>query len=187
MKKIYHLLNKITCLAITLKGTTVSEINYQLPTDMRKEEKEITAIDEIESIIYKSDVCRIALANGNIPYIVTMNFGYKGGETKRLFFHCAKEGKKLDMIRKNNYVCFEMDTDHIITDGKEACDFSMKYNSVIGWGHIYIADTSKDKIEGLNSIMDHYTNRNDFSYREKSLGNMVILKLDILEMTGKKG
>ncbi len=80
-----------------------------------------------------------------------------------------------------------MDTDHTLTDGKEACDFSMKYNSVVGWGYIYILDTAKDKTEGLNSIMNHYRNRNDFSYREKSMSNMLILKLDIVEMTGKKG
>ena len=47
-----------------------------------------------------------------------MNFGYVGGIEKRLYFHCANEGRKLDMIGKNNYVCFEMDSDHRLIEGK---------------------------------------------------------------------
>ena len=71
---------------------------------MRRKEREITAIDEIEEIIGRCDVCRIALTDDNIPYIVTMNFGYSGGVQKKLFFHSAGEGRKIDIIRKNNHV-----------------------------------------------------------------------------------
>jgi len=99
---------------------------------MRKQEREITDIAEIEAVINRADVCRIALADGNIPYIVTMNFGYSGGHHRKLYFHCAREGRKLDMIRKNNYACFEMDIDHQIVKSDKACDLSMKYKSVVG-------------------------------------------------------
>ncbi len=92
---------------------------------MRKKEREVTDIDEIESIISRSDVCRIAFADKDVPYIVTMNFGYTHGKPGSLYFHCANEGRKLEMIRKNNYVCFELDTDHEIKTGKHACDYGM--------------------------------------------------------------
>ena len=49
---------------------------------MRKQDKEVTDIQLIEEIISRSDVCRIAFADNNIPYIVTMNFGYSGGDKK---------------------------------------------------------------------------------------------------------
>ncbi len=77
---------------------------------MRRKDREITGIGEIEVIISHADICRIALTENNMPYIVAMNFGYSGGEKKRLYFHCATEGRKIDMIRKNSYVCFQMDT-----------------------------------------------------------------------------
>ena len=79
---------------------------------MRRNEREVSEIAVIEEIIKKADVCRIALAVDNIPYIVTMNFGYTSTPEQVLFFHCANEGRKLDMIRKNNLVCFEMDIEH---------------------------------------------------------------------------
>ncbi len=71
---------------------------------MRKKEREVADLQEIESIINMSEVCRLAFADMNVPYIVTMNFGYSGGDKKHLYFHCATEGRKLEMIRKNNYV-----------------------------------------------------------------------------------
>jgi uncharacterized protein len=160
-------------------------ITRQANIQMRKKEREITDIIEIESIIKESDVCRIGLADGNIPYIVTMNFGYSGGKEKYFFFHCAKEGRKLDMIRKNNYVCFELDTGHGLKAGKQACDFSMGYRSVVGFGNISIVVDEKEKITGLKQIMAHYTDRKDLTFRPGSISSTTVLKLNIKEMTGK--
>jgi uncharacterized protein len=153
---------------------------------MRRKEREITGIDEIEAIISRCDVCRIALADDNLPYIVTMNFGYSGGADKKLFFHSAGDGRKIDMIRKNNYVCFEMDTDHYLKKGRKACDFSMKYSSVVGWGDIFIVNDDEEKREGLNSIMKHYTSRTEFTYKQDVFNKTTLLKLAIKTMTGKK-
>jgi nitroimidazol reductase NimA-like FMN-containing flavoprotein (pyridoxamine 5'-phosphate oxidase superfamily) len=153
---------------------------------MRRKEREITVIDEIESIILRCDVCRIAMADNNIPYIVTMNFGYSGGADKNLFFHSAGDGRKIDMIRKNNYVCFEMDTDHNLKSGRKACDFSMKYSSVVGWGDIFIVNDDDEKREGLNLIMQHYTSRTEFTYKQDVFNKTTLLKLVIKTMTGKK-
>ncbi len=153
---------------------------------MRRKEREITAIDEIEEIIARCDVCRIAMTDENAPYIVTMNFGYSGGDEKKLFFHSAGDGRKIDIIRKNNHVCFEMDTDHDLKGGREACDFSMKYSSVVGWGDIFIISDDEERREGLNSIMRHYTNFTEFKYKQDVFNKTTILKLEIKTMTGKK-
>jgi uncharacterized protein len=152
---------------------------------MRRKEREITDIQELESIINKSDVCRVAFADANIPYIVTMNFGYSC-EERRIYFHCAREGRKLEMAKKNNYVCFEMDTDHVLHDGKKACDFGMSYRSVVGYGHITVVRDPEERISGLNLIMSHYTDKRRFIYEQTVLDRTMILRLDIKEMTGKK-
>jgi len=157
-----------------------------LTLKMRRKEREITDIDEISSIIVRSDVCRIALSDNNIPYIVTMNFGYAGGDEKRLFFHCAKEGKKLEIIRKNKFVCFEFDTDHQLYKGENACDFGMSYRSVVGWGNIEIITDEEEKKRGLDYIMSHYSDEVDFSFNKSVLDRTIILCLEISEMKGKK-
>ncbi len=61
---------------------------------MRRKDREIKEVSILESIISNSDVCRIAFADNNLPYIVTLNFGYIGGDHPRFYFHCAKGGEK---------------------------------------------------------------------------------------------
>lgn len=153
---------------------------------MRRNEREISDMRMIEKIIKNADVCRIAMANNNIPYQVTMNFGYLPGMEPKMFFHCAKDGRKLDMIKKNNYVCFELDTDHQLYTGKRACDWGMSYSSVVGYGNISIINDKEDKISGLNCIMSHYGEDNKFTYDEKILSMTLVLQLDIKEISGKK-
>jgi hypothetical protein len=153
---------------------------------MRRKEREITGIEDLEGIILRSDVCRIALTDGSTPYIVTMNFGYLGGADKKLYFHCAPEGRKIEMIRKNNYVCFEMDTDHSITEGREACDFGMKFSSIVGWGRIFIITENTEKNEGLTSIIQHYSKRGGITFNTEVFDRTTVLRLDIISMTGKK-
>jgi uncharacterized protein len=153
---------------------------------MRRDERKISEFQLIEEIIMKADVCRIAIANNNIPYMVTMNFGYDptGGGT--IYFHCANEGRKLEMIKNNNHVCFEMDTDHTIYQGEKGCDWGMKYKSIVGYGDISFVTENEERIRGLNCIMSHYGGDKKYTYDDKVLGRTTILSLDITEMTGKK-
>ncbi|HKK41033.1 MAG TPA: pyridoxamine 5'-phosphate oxidase family protein [Bacteroidales bacterium] len=153
---------------------------------MRRKDREISNISDIESVIKSCDVCRIAFANDNIPYIVTMNFGFSGGETPYIYFHGASSGRKFDMLRRNNYVCFEMDTDHELYGGETGCDWGMNFRSVVGYGYITIVEDPVERKKGLDHIMHHYTGRKDFRYDEKTMRGTCVLKLSVMEMTGKK-
>ncbi len=70
---------------------------------MRRKDKEIKDAKEIESIISRSDICRIALSENNSPYIVPMCFGYRNN---CLYFHSASDGKKIDIIKKKKQGLF---------------------------------------------------------------------------------
>ena len=149
---------------------------------MRRKEKEITAKDEIESIIRKSTVCRLALADDGRPYIVPLCFGYSNNA---LYFHSAREGKKIEILKKNNHVCFEFDIHPEIKQGDTACAWGMKYRSVIGYGTATLIDDSEQKREALNIIMAQYAD-GAFEYAQKSFDKMLVIKVDVSEMSGKK-
>lgn len=153
---------------------------------MRRKDREITDINEIQDIFAKALVCRVSFSYNDTTYIVPMNFGYVLNDRNELYFHCAREGKKIDYLKKNNYVCFEIDTDHELVIGSDACDYSMKYRSVIGWGYINIIDDDDQKIIGLNHILSRYSSDTRFSYQKSNLDRILVLKLEISEMTGKK-
>ena len=132
---------------------------------MRRKEREISDRNFIDAIIERAHVCRIGLSQNDVPYIVPMNFGYNG---RYLYFHCAPEGKKLDIIRNNPRVCFEMDTDYeLVKAGENPCGCSTKYRSVIGTGTAMILTDINEKSEALNIILDHYgASRYIFSEKE---------------------
>ena len=149
---------------------------------MRRKDQEITDIAAIEDIIRKAQVCRLGLSENGRPYIVPLCFGYKD---KTLYFHSAREGKKLDILRKNNNVCFEIDIDHELVRGKKACNCSMKYRSVIGFGRAELIEDIEPKRRALNIIMQNYY-EGFIKYADASIENTVIIKVDMESMTGKK-
>jgi len=153
---------------------------------MRRNDREITGISEIEAIIKKADVCRIALIDGNMPYLVTVNFGYRLGDPTILYFHCATKGRKIDVIEKNNSACFQMDIDHELITAEKACGFTMKFKSIVGYGKIYKVETKEEKIEGLNLIMKQYTGKDQFDYENKMLDITTILRLEVDQISAKK-
>ncbi|MFN8239934.1 MAG: pyridoxamine 5'-phosphate oxidase family protein [Bacteroidales bacterium] len=153
---------------------------------MRRKDREIADTILINSIIERCDVCRIAFAVDNMPYIVTLNFGYIPGAEPVFYFHCAREGRKLEMMAMNSQVCFEMDTDHKLTKGPVGCDWGMQYSSVVGYGRLTTVNEEDERIRGLDAIMKHYGAQGPFNYKDKVLSNTLILRLDVTEITAKQ-
>ena len=149
---------------------------------MRRKDKEITDIKEIEEIIKKADCCRIALVDNYEPYVVPVSFGY---ERNTLYFHGALEGRKVELIKKNNQICFEMDTDAEVVKAETSCGWTMRYRSVIGVGRAYILESDQEKCHGLRLIMKHYSG-DEFSFPKPKLDKTLVVKVDIRSITGKQ-
>jgi nitroimidazol reductase NimA-like FMN-containing flavoprotein (pyridoxamine 5'-phosphate oxidase superfamily) len=148
---------------------------------MRRKDKEITDRNTIESIILKSQVCRLAMVDEAGPYIVPLCFGFTNNT---LYFHSAVEGKKLGLLRKNPRVCFELDCDTEVRTGEKACDFSMRYKSVIGFGNAAFIEATAAKREALDIIMNHYA-EGAFDFPDTSVNRISVFKVEIDTMTGK--
>ena len=150
---------------------------------MKRSEREIKDRKVIETIIEKADVCRIGLSDGNTPYIVPVNFGYKDN---CLYFHSAKEGKKIDIIKRNNNACFEMDIDHAFLKPEgRPCGWGGKYRSVIGFGKAFIVENFEEISESLNIVTQHY-GADYYPFSKDELERVSIIKIEIASTTGKK-
>ena len=150
---------------------------------MRRFDRLITDTKIIEKILNESSICRIGFSIDNEAHIVPVNFGYKDN---KLIIHSAPEGSKIDFIKKNDRVCFEMELEHEILTGKKACNWTTKYRSIIGYGHISIVNDKTRKIEGLDIIMSKYGGPEKNIYSDKSLKETVLLIIEIDTLTGKQ-
>jgi uncharacterized protein len=150
---------------------------------MRRSEKEIKDGNEIATIMRKSLVCRVALVDGDGPYIVPVNFVMRNNH---LYFHSAVKGKKIAILEKNNRVCFEVDFDVEIAQGDSPCSWGTKYLSVIGFGRALIIDEIEAKKKALNCLMEKYAGKQDFSYQEEALKKVIVVDVRIDNISGKK-
>ncbi len=150
---------------------------------MRRKDRELTNRADIEEILKKAFVCHLGLVDGDQPYVVPMNYGYEDG---RIYLHGAAKGRKIDVIRKNNKVCFEMELfrPDIIKGGDKPCDWGTAFRSVIGFGTARLLETREEKIRGLNAILKPHDDRS-FSFPEEMLKATAVIEITITEMTGK--
>ena len=149
---------------------------------MRRSEKAVTDPAEQEQIIRAGKVCRLAIHAKPAPYIVPLNYGFRDGV---LYFHSAPEGRKIDLLRQNPLVGFEISLDLGIVAGENACNWGARYRSAIGHGRIEFIEDLEEKRQALDAIMAQYT-EGEFSYPDAAINGTCIYRLLIAEMTGKQ-
>ena len=149
---------------------------------MRRKEKEVKDQGELQAIIEGAEFCHLAMVDGDQPYVIPLNFGYRDNT---LYFHSAREGRKLDILRRHDRVGFAMEAGVQLVEGGTACDWSVTYRSVVGFGRASLIEEAREKKAALDVIMAHYA-KGSFEYREKGLEQALIIKVRIDEMTGKR-
>jgi nitroimidazol reductase NimA-like FMN-containing flavoprotein (pyridoxamine 5'-phosphate oxidase superfamily) len=154
---------------------------------MRRQDREITDPRELREILSLGKYATIALCREGEPYLVTLSCGYDW-ERQALYFHCAAEGQKIDFIRANPAACAT-----VIRDGGYVMgECAHQYASVIIRGTMSVVEDLEEKKHGLEVLLCHLEDNPD-PVRERNFKDgqgyhlVTVLRLDIQEMTGKKG
>jgi len=155
---------------------------------MRRHERQVTDTKDITAVIENCNVCRLAMTDGAAPYIVPLNFGfefYSGNLT--LYFHSAGEGRKIDILRKNPVVGFEMDNNRGLKDGgTAACRYSIYYESVIGTGKAEFVTGYREKKAALEKLMKHMTLKENLGFNDEFINAVTIFTITSTDFTVKK-
>ena len=150
-----------------------------------KREREVTDINEIKEILDKSMIAHIGMVDGDEPYVVPMNYGYTLEDgVLSIYLHGANRGRKLDLIRANPKVFFEMCCDIVPFEGEVACKYGITYASVMGRGIAEIVEDVEEKKLALSVLMKTQTGK-DFEFEEKMTKIVTIIKINTLEYTAK--
>ncbi len=150
---------------------------------MRRHDKEIRSREEIDAIIRTADVCRLAFARDNEPYLVPVSFGFDG---ESIYFHTAPKGRKIEFIEANSRACFEFEADvALVRNPEDACAWTFSFRSVIGYGTVFELESSEDKNRALNQIMLHYSGR-EWNIPDHRTAATRVWRIDIESLTGKR-
>jgi nitroimidazol reductase NimA-like FMN-containing flavoprotein (pyridoxamine 5'-phosphate oxidase superfamily) len=125
----------------------------------------------------------VALCKDNQPYLVALSHGY---DAKRncLYFHCAKEGKKLDYAAANPNVWGQAVLDYYVAG---ECDYT--YTCVHFSGTLTLVTDAAEKMHGLE-VMVHQATPNPegklAKLKPERVEVVTIGRIDINYMSGKK-
>jgi nitroimidazol reductase NimA-like FMN-containing flavoprotein (pyridoxamine 5'-phosphate oxidase superfamily) len=147
-------------------------------------------LSEMEDILNRAEVGRIALFDGTIPYIIPLNFLYKDG---KIVFHCAWEGKKLDIISMNPKCCFEVDEymGEVSYHYESRCH--LDYNSVLAFGSARIEDNDETKVQLLQLLSEKYVelykkpiSEGGKRFTLEQVTECCCIIIDVSELTGRR-
>ena len=114
------------------------------------------------------------------PYALPMDYIYLDG---KLYFHCAKEGHKLDAISEDNRVSFcVMDQGY-----REEGQWPLNIKSVVIFGKIRTITSAEETLNMVRQLgLKYYPTPEDVEVEiSKAISRVLILELTIDHMTGK--
>lgn len=140
---------------------------------------------EIDAVLRRARYMTLGLCRGGEPYVVTLNHGYSA-EENALYFHCANDGLKLDILRENPLVCATAVEDLGYREG----ECSHAYRSVVVWGRVHVVTDRAGKAHGLRVLLRHQEKDphavEGRLLSEAAYARVTVLRLEITEITGKK-
>ena len=152
---------------------------------MTKRERQIMDETQIDAILDKSKVLHLGLAVDNEPYVVPMNYGYiKENGKLVIYLHSAVRGKKLDMIRANPKVFFELDCDLQPFESELPCQYGLSYSSVMGRGTARIVEDVEEKKRAMSILMKTQTGEN-FTFEDRLVSIVAVIRIDVESYTAK--
>ena len=148
---------------------------------MRRREKEITDRAELRRILGQARMCRLALSDGDRPYLVPLTYALDGDD---LVLHSARAGRKIDILRKNPAVCFEVEEGVEIAPAGTACGFGMHFRTVLGFGEVEFVEDHAERARLLALFGPRY-GAPDGPLPDAEVRRTCVLRIRVRELTGK--
>ena len=148
---------------------------------MRRKNQQLSQGETIEILQTCPTGIMGVIGDDGYPYTVPLNYVFSDN---KLFFHCAKEGHKIDSIKKNDKVAFcVIEKDEVVSKA-----FATKFRSVVVFGRARILTDDGERRYALDRLIDKYSS----DYREegkqeieKEWGIVCVVEIRIEHMMGK--
>jgi len=154
---------------------------------LRRSDKEWNDHDEIEQVLASVRIMTVACCLENEPYLFTVDFAWEP-QARQLWFHCAAEGRKMDIIKANPRVCVTVVEDRGYVEGE--CDHA--YRSLILEGQAHIVTDLAEKRRGLELLVRKHERQPEtvlgrLAGDEEAVRNVAIVRITVDAMSGKQG
>lgn len=150
--------------------------------EMRRDEREITDLAEIDAILTQERVMHIALSCDDVPFLLPVFYVWDGSS---IYFHSARAGSKIEIMKKNRAICFAISQFGGVVEDPLACNYEARHRTVIGLGKTYFVQDDAEKITMLHRLMARFS-RKSFTFPAANLTATQVIRIDITSMKGKQ-
>lgn len=152
---------------------------------MRRQDREVTDMHGITEILDRCRTASVAMLDGDKPYVVPLSYGYeRKGSSLIFYFHCAREGKKADLLKQNNRVCFTIFEEGELLRAEAPCGWGYAYSSVVGTGVVEFLEDSAEKRAALQKIFALQTGTT-VEFTEAQAASVCVFRICSEDYTGK--
>ena len=154
---------------------------------MRRKDREVTDVGQIRAILDACKTCHLAMVDHGQPYVIPLNYGYSLEDgVLTLFFHSAKEGRKIDILRENASVCFEMCNEgDLLFSANPPCETVCCFASVHGFGQAQFIEDAAEKCAALSVLMKHQAQA-DIVFTPEQVERVCVFQVVSDNFTGKQ-
>jgi uncharacterized protein len=153
---------------------------------MRVARKEIHRRAEMDDLLERCHVGRLGtIGRDGSPRVKPLNYVYFEG---CLYFHSAREGEKIDDIKRDNRVCFEVDLPIAYVKGAEnPCKAAYRYKSIIAAGRAFVVEDDNERLRVLGALMKKYQPEGGYGpFLPEKIALTAIVRIDVFQVTGKE-
>ncbi|HII86075.1 TPA: hypothetical protein HA273_05855 [Candidatus Bathyarchaeota archaeon] len=150
---------------------------------VRRQDREISDLEEMQKILKAAKSITIALSMNNEPYLVSLSHGYDD-KLNCLYFHCAPEGKKIVYMKANSKVWGQAVVNYSV---KGDCDYT--YACVHFSGKVTLIHDVSEKYRAFECMIRQLSKNPEEKIgklKPEKLRNTGVGRIDIECITGKK-
>ena len=152
---------------------------------MLRKEREMSE-EDIKQFLLEEKIGRLGMSQDGEPYVIPIGYIYDP-ETDEIWLHCAKKGRKVDAIKSNPRVCFEIDAMTRLVVADVPCEYDVVYRSVVVFGTAFLEEDPSQKAETLNRIFEKYTGEAPkVPLKEEAAKGTQVIGIRIESKTGKE-
>ena len=166
-------------------GPSADDTRDHRPADrpMRRAATEILDPGQREAVLRRASVLHLAVNDDGAPYVVPLSFGWADGS---LWFHCAPEGTKLDLIRRDPRVGFTAECDVATVPATGGCDWGVRAVSVVGRGRARIVTDEAERLRGAEAIMRHAGVPDPVTVDPGAMARTCIVRIEVEELRARR-
>ena len=139
---------------------------------------------EMEGLLERALVSHLGLCVDGEPYVVPIGFVYHNG---CIYFHSYPRGRKVEAMRRNSRVCFQVEEVGRFLPGEAPCRFGVEYRSVIAYGRVRFLEEAEERLEALRLLLRKYgASEAAEALSEEMLGGVLVGEIRVEEMTGRR-